>query len=135
MEIRSFKDLVVWQRAKELAVEVYRLTKCFPRDERFGLTLQLRRAAVSVSSNIAEGHARQGKEFAYFLSIANGSTAEVESQLLLSVELGYLREADLIDACKFAFEIRRMIAALLARLESRQNARPPRTRSRALTDP
>jgi len=98
MEIRNFRDLLVWQRAKELALEVYRLTKRFPRDERFGLTLQLRRAAVSASWNVAEGHARQGKEFAYFLSIAKGSTAEVQSQLLLSVDLGYLTYSDLTTA-------------------------------------
>ena len=85
--IKSFRDLLVWQKAIQFAKEVYKVTCGFPRDERFGLTSQLRRAAVSVSSNIAEGHARQGREFRHFLSIARGSLAEAESQLLLAVEL------------------------------------------------
>ncbi|HEY0007805.1 MAG TPA: four helix bundle protein, partial [Tepidisphaeraceae bacterium] len=85
--IRDFRDLVVWQKAIALAKAVYVLTRSFPADERFGLTNQVRRASVSVSSNIAEGHARSGREFRPFLSIARGSAAEVESQLLLAVEL------------------------------------------------
>ncbi|MGL6096524.1 MAG: four helix bundle protein [Fimbriiglobus sp.] len=74
--IRDFRDLLIWQKAIEYARQIYTLTKGFPRDERFGLTNQVRRAAVSVSSNIAEGHARQGREFPHFLSIARGSLAE-----------------------------------------------------------
>jgi four helix bundle protein len=89
--IRSFRDLIVWQKSIQFAKMVYDLTKRFPVDERFGLTAQVRRAAVSVSSNIAEGHSRQGREFTHFLSIARGSLAEVESQLLLAVELGFFR--------------------------------------------
>jgi four helix bundle protein len=114
--IRDFKDLIVWRKAIAFAKEVYTLTKCFPRDERFGLTSQLRRAAVSVSSNIAEGHARQGREFAHFLSIARGSLAEVESQLLLAVELGYLRPEQLAEVFALACEIRRMAVALAAKI-------------------
>jgi four helix bundle protein len=117
-DIRGFRDLVVWQRAIQFACEVYRLTKPFPSDERFGLTSQIRRAAVSVSSNIAEGHARQGNEFVHFLSIARGSLAEVESQLLLAVELGFLNSDDIIQAIEMATEIRRMAASLASKLRS-----------------
>ena len=88
--IRDFTDLLVWQKSVELGLTVYTLTKSFPREERFAITSQLRRAAVSVSSNIAEGHARQGREFPHFLSIAKGSLAEIESQLLFANRLGYV---------------------------------------------
>ncbi len=115
-EIRDFKDLIIWRKAILFAKEVYRLTKCFPRDERWGLTAQVRRAAVSVSSNIAEGHARQRREFGHFLSVARGSLAEAESQLLLAVELGYLIPDSLATACAIATEIRRMGAALASKL-------------------
>jgi four helix bundle protein len=117
--IRDFTDLVIWQKAIQLGKEVYRLTKAFPADERFGLTAQVRRAAVSVASNVAEGHARQGKEFAYFLSIARGSLAETESQLLFAVELGYLKAADISTIRPLAGEIHRMAAALASKLHRR----------------
>lgn len=110
--IRDFRDLIIWRKAISFAKEIYGLTKCFPRDERFGLTSQIRRASVSVSSNIAEGHARQGREFAHFLSVARGSLAEAESQLLLAVELGYLSQEKTTLALSLASEIRRMAIAL-----------------------
>jgi four helix bundle protein len=114
--IRTFRDLVVWQKAIQLAKEVYRVTDAFPRQEKFGLTAQIRREAVSVSSNIAEGHARQGREFPHFLSIARGSLAEVESQLLLSVELGFAIAENLQTTFALATEIRRMAASLTSKL-------------------
>lgn len=114
--IRDFKDLIVWRKAIAFAKEVYTLTKRFPRDERFGLPSQLRRAAVSVSSNIAEGQARQGREFAHFLSIARGSLAEAESQLLLAVELDYLQFEQLAVALALAVEVRRIAAALARKI-------------------
>jgi len=87
---RHYKELLIWQRSMALARTVYRLTARFPAEEKFGMTNQLRRAAVSVPSNIAEGQARKGtKEFAMFLSRASGSLAEVETQLLLSADIGY----------------------------------------------
>ncbi|MBA4016398.1 MAG: four helix bundle protein [Pirellula sp.] len=100
----------------ELAKIVYELTKAFPSDERFGLTSQVRRAVVSVSSNIAEGHARQGREFSHFLSIARGSLAEVESQLILAVKLEYLPEASLSEAMSVMAEVRRMASSLAEKL-------------------
>ena len=89
--MRDFRQLKVWEKAHGLALEVYRATRAFPTEERFGLTSQLRRAAVSVPSNIAEGCGRAGeRELSQFMSIAAGSASEVEYQLLLARVLGYL---------------------------------------------
>jgi len=88
---KSYRDLDVWQRSMRLAKQIYHVTQKFPGDERFGLTNQLRRAAVSVPSNLAEGHARFGAgEFSRFISITMGSVAELETQILLSTDLGYI---------------------------------------------
>jgi four helix bundle protein len=117
-EIRDFTDLLVWQKAIQLGKIIYRLTCEFPKEEKFGLTSQVRRAAVSVASNIAEGHARQGKEFAHFLSIARGSLAETESQLLFAVEIGYLKYEAIIPIRALASEIHRMSSVLATKLAS-----------------
>ena len=86
----SYRDLRVWQRSTDLVAAVYRLTQAFPKEELYGLTNQLRRAAVSVSSNIAEGQGRtSSKEFHHFLGQARGSLLELETQLVISVKLGY----------------------------------------------
>ena len=114
--VRDFKDLVVWQRAIRFATEVYRLTRHWPPEEKFGLISQVRRAAVSVSSNIAEGHSRHRREFVHFLSIARGSLSEAESQLFLAVELGYLKPADITPAREMAQETRRMVAVITRKL-------------------
>jgi four helix bundle protein len=91
--MRDFHELKVWQKAHHFALNLYRHTQQFPAEERFGLTSQLRRAAVSVPSNIAEGCGREGdRDFARFLSIAGGSASEAEYQLLLARDLGYLPE-------------------------------------------
>jgi four helix bundle protein len=117
-KIRDFTDLVIWKKAVAVGKEVYRLTSRFPSEEKFGLTAQVRRAAVSVSSNIAEGHARRGKSYPHFLDIARGSLAEVESQLLFAVELNFLRSAD-VQACRaMAGEIHRMATVLIRKLQS-----------------
>src|SRR5689334_4390965 len=88
----SYRDLRVWNAAVSLVLEVYRITETFPQTERFGLTSQLRRAAVSIASNIAEGHSRTTRgEYKNSVSIARGSVAEVEVQLILAKELDYLR--------------------------------------------
>jgi len=119
--IRSFKDLVVWQKAIALAKVVYEVTRQFPPDERFGLTAQVRRAVVSVSSNIAEGHARSGNEFERFLSIARGSLAEVESQLLLAVELGFTTAPKIEPAESLMRELRLMLSALVKKLRDQRS--------------
>ena len=88
---KRYRDLDVWQRSMRLAKEIYKVTQRFPADERFGLINQLRRAAVSVPSNLAEGHARFGAgEFSRFISITMGSVAELETQILLSSDLSYI---------------------------------------------
>jgi four helix bundle protein len=88
-----FKELVVWQKSMQLVKQIYLATEHFPSKEIYGLTSQLRRAAISVPSNIAEGQARYSKpDFRHFLLIAKGSLAEIETQLLLANDLGYLKE-------------------------------------------
>ena len=94
--IRDYKDLHVWQKGMQLAKEIYLLTGKFPSEEKFGLVSQMRRAAVSIASNIAEGQARNTTgEFVQFISHAEGSAAEVDTQLRLSLELGYCAANDL----------------------------------------
>ena len=90
MKTKSFKDLIVWQKSYKLVLAVYRITKFFPKDKIYGLTQQLRRAAVSIPSNISEGYGRQHeREYRQFLSTAYGSLCELETQYLLSVDLKY----------------------------------------------
>jgi four helix bundle protein len=115
--IKSYKDLIVWQKAMELVSMVYQITRQFPQEERFGLSNQLRRAAVSIPSNIAEGQARQSTaEFKNFLSIARGSLAEVETQLLIARNLQYIKPAQLQPIMKLHQEISKMLPALMAKL-------------------
>jgi four helix bundle protein len=96
---RNHKDLRVWQSAMLLVEDVYRLTSAFPREEQFGLTSQMRRAAVSVPSNIAEGSARSGtKELLYFLGVATGSLAELDTQIDLSLRLKYCSDVTSIQS-------------------------------------
>ena len=107
---KSFKDLVVWQKAMDLSVAVYQLTKAFPKEEMFGLTSQMRRAAVSIPSNIAEGAGRGSKkDFAHFLSVARGSKYELETQLLICIELDYLSE----EQCREAFSMINEVGIIL----------------------
>ncbi|WP_295585142.1 four helix bundle protein [uncultured Lamprocystis sp.] len=118
MGVRDYRDLIVWQKSMDLVTEVYRLTRGFPREELFGLTSQVRRAAVSIPSNIAEGQARQSTaEFRRFLSIAQGSRAEVETQLLIAVRLNYSTESDVQTAVSLLTEIQKMLAVLQTRLQ------------------
>src|SRR6476646_11745789 len=96
--VRTFRDLIAWQRAMVLAKEVYRVTGGMPESEKFGLTNQMRRAAVSIPSNIAEGHARQSRaDYLKFLRIARGSLAELATQVELAVNLKMLPPHDLLD--------------------------------------
>jgi four helix bundle protein len=115
---KSYKDLLVWQKGMELAKFVYQLSARFPVDERYGLISQIRRAAVSVPSNIAEGQARHtSKEFLQFLSHAQGSLAEVETQLLLSVELRFANQEGIAPGLKDVDELQKMITSLRRKLE------------------
>ncbi len=93
--MKSYAKLIVWKEAHALTIMTYEATKKFPRDELYGLTPQLRRAAVSVAANIVEGHARSGKkEFLQFLSVSNGSLTEVEYYMELAKDLGYIAETE-----------------------------------------
>lgn len=113
MGFQSYRDLKVWNTAVQLTLEIYRITDSFPQSERFGLTSQLRRAAVSVASNIAEGHARSTRgEYRNFLSIARGSAIEVEVQLFLAEQIGYVRSPMLVKARGYCESISRMITKL-----------------------
>ena len=117
----SYKELIVWQRAMELTKEIYRIVRLLPREERYVLSEQMRRAAVSVPSNIAEGQSRNSKkDFINFLSIAKGSNAELETQCILCVELGYVQQEQIDKALHLTQEIGRMLTALKKALSSDQ---------------
>ena len=116
---QNYKDLVVWQKAIALAKAVYQLTASFPAEEKFGLVAQMRRAAVSVPSNIAEGQARHTTgEFIQFISHAEGSTAELETQLILSVELALTVKERTADEFILLDDIRRMLNGLRRKLNT-----------------
>ena len=115
--MKDFKDLKVWARAHELTLQVYRITKVFPRDEWYGLVSQLRRAAASVGANIAEGCGRRSdREFVRFLQIARGSASEIEYHLLLARDLGYVSPADFAGLEQRTAELQRMLTALVQTL-------------------
>lgn len=117
---KHYKDLQVWQKGMLLAKTVYRLTGAFPPEERYGLVVQMRRAAVSVPSNIAEGQARQGtREFLLFLSHAMGSLAELETQLLLSENLGFCGTKGSEETLRQVDELQRMLRGLRKKLSGR----------------
>lgn len=114
------KDLIIWQKAILLTQVIYSLTKQFPRDEVFGLTNQIRRAVISVPSNIAEGFNRgSDKEFIYFLKVAKGSAAEVETQLIISKKLNYINDDDVKPALDLYNEIVRMLGTLIIKIEKK----------------
>jgi four helix bundle protein len=131
--IKSYRDLEVWQKSMTLVKRVYKLTKTFPKDEMFGLTSQLKRAAVSVPSNIAEGKSRRTtNEYLRFLDIAYGSVAEVETQLLIACELEYVTDKKIKLLLDDYAEIGRMLNGLITSLEQRKtlpDARNPNPES------
>ena len=114
-----YKDLTVWQKSMDLVTEVYRITKSLPKEEIYVLTNQLRRAAVSIPSNIAEGNGRASTgDYLRFLIIARGSNAEVETQLLLCVRLNYLTQEDIEPALSLLNEIGRMLNSMITKLRN-----------------
>lgn len=116
----SYKDLVVSQKSIALVKLTYRLTATFPSEEKFGLTSQMRRAAVSVPSNIAEGQARRTTgDYVRFVSNAEGSLAELDTQVIISVELGYCNREELVPCFELITEVRKMLNALRRSLMSR----------------
>lgn len=122
MTVRSYRDLVVWQKSMVLAADVYRLTRQFPKQEEFRISGQMIRAATSIPANIAEGHGRgTRKDYAHFVSIAKGSVAELETFLLLSGDLSLAAEECVSPVLALAEEVGRMLSALRRRL----NEAPP----------
>jgi four helix bundle protein len=119
MPVKSYRDLKVWQVAVDLVTEVYRLTAGFPRNEAYGLSSQIQRAAVSIPSNIAEGHARNSdKEFNHFLGIALGSLAELETQLIIAERLGFIEKDKVQTVLARCDEIGKMIRGLKKALKA-----------------
>jgi four helix bundle protein len=116
--IRSYRDLVVWQLAMKLGIDLYRATAAFPDSERYGLTSQMRRAAVSIASNIAEGYGRGARqEYIRYLRMSRGSLYEIETQLAFAVELGYLETQSFEHLEDKLSECGRVLAGLLRSLE------------------
>lgn len=107
--MHNFKELKIWQKALELSVDVYKVTSLFPKEDKFGLISQIKRSAVSIPSNIAEGAGRNSvKEFLYFLSVANGSSYELQTQLLISNKLNFLKDDVLESMLSELDEIQKM---------------------------
>jgi four helix bundle protein len=121
MTIRDYRDLFVWQKAMDLVELVYRVTQSFPKEEIYGLTSQVRRAAVSVPSNIAEGQGRfSDQEFRRFLSISHGSLRELETQILIAARLSYMNESSKCEVLALASEVGRLTNGLLNTLNKPQ---------------
>lgn len=124
MEVKSYRDLIVWQKSIELVVSCYRLTHKFPNHELYGITNQLRRCAVSIPANIAEGKGRAHlKEYLHHLSISYGSLTELETHLTIANRLDYIAEPDLLDSLTRTAEIGRMLNALMDRLSETSQTR------------
>lgn len=131
----SFRDLIAWQKAMDLVAEVYRSTEGFPSRERYGLTNQLRRASISVPSNIAEGRGRASrKEFIQFLAQARGSLLEVQMQLELSLRLGYLERQAFSRLDQSAAEVGRILNGLIGKIRSKVAEQKPRARKSLTAD-
>ncbi len=117
MQVNSYKDLIVWQRAVELVIEVYRVSDTFPRREMYSLTDQIRRAASAIPANIAEGRARgTRRDFARFVSMARGSLAELETHLIVAERLGYSPSSTLATTHGYCSEVGRMLNAMWHKL-------------------
>lgn len=118
--LKHYKELKVWQKSYKMCLEIYRVTKNFPNEEKYGLTSQIRRAAVSVPSNIAEGYGRKTtSEYIHALYIAYGSNCELETQLLLSGDLAYITQEDMNKLIQDIGEIERMLKALIKSLKDK----------------
>lgn len=118
--LKNYKELNVWQKSYQFCLEIYKITMSFPKEERYGLTSQIRRAAVSVPSNIAEGYGRKTtKEYIQALYIAYGSNSELETQIMLSGDLGYINAKNLEKLQKDIGDIERMLKGLISSLENK----------------
>ena len=118
-EIKSHKDLIVWQKAVDLSMLIYKLTNTFPQREIYGLSSQMRRAAISIASNIAEGRARHTrKDFSHFLHMAFGSAVELETQLLIAKRLSFLGDNEYTKTNSLLSEVSKMLRAMIDKLGS-----------------
>jgi len=134
MKINTYRELVVWQRAMQLVEDTYKATRDFPREERYGLCSQLQRSAISIPSNIAEGHERRSTaEFLRFMAFALGSIAEVETQVLLAQRLNYLPEAGTARLLDQADQLGRMMRAMHRTLRARVQQAPLSAQRSALS--
>jgi len=121
MKVHNFKELKIWQKSIELAKLVYLVLKEFPLEEKYGLTSQIRRSAISIPSNIAEGSGRvSDKEFLHFLSIANASAFELETQLFLAKEFNYMTEENYLNITKLLTEVEKMIYGFYQKVNNYQ---------------
>jgi four helix bundle protein len=117
--MRNYRELQVWHKAHTLTLDLYRLSKGFPREEIYGLTSQLRRAAVSIGANLAEGCGRRtSNELARFVRIAMGSASELDYHLLLARDLGFMNEADFVHSTSGLTEVRKMLMSFLSSIEN-----------------
>lgn len=122
--VYNYEDLLVWQKSMDLVEEVYRLIKLLPKEENFGICSQMRRAVISIPSNIAEGQSRHTtKEFVNFLSIANGSKSELRTQIQICIRLEYITENEAEKAMSLCEEVSKMLSALVTKLQS-GNSKP-----------
>ena len=118
--VQDYRNLLVWQKAHGLTLSVYRVTNDFPQEERFGMTSQLRRSAVSIQANVAEGAGRRtARDFAHFIDIALGSTNEVECLIILARDLEYINDASVLGVKTQVTEVRRMLTVLSQTIRSK----------------
>jgi four helix bundle protein len=118
MKTRTYKDLIVYQKAYDLALSIYKATKKFPDNEKYGLTSQMRRCSLSIPSNIAEGYRRGQKEYIYFLKIAFGSCAEFETQLSISKDVGYMETSEFQNLYSLQEEVSKLLGTMIRKMEN-----------------
>jgi len=124
LTMKNFKELKIWQKGIELVALVYTITTTFPEEEKYGLSAQMRRAAVSIPSNIAEGHLRKtAKDFKQFLSIARGSCAELETQIIIAHKLGFIQDDDFNKLSPKVEELSKMLSSFYSKINSNSPTR------------
>ena len=124
--IQSYKDLIVWQKAMQMTEMVYSMVKKLPKEETYALSDQMRRAAVSIPSNIAEGYGRNSKkEYIQFLSIAKGSGYELETQMILTIRIGYVTEQEILPIMNLLTEIGKIINSMISKLKTNPKSLTP----------
>ncbi|MFN0729160.1 four helix bundle protein [Polaribacter gochangensis] len=120
--MKTFRDLLVWQKSMNFVTEIYKVSKLFPKDENFGLTSQIRRSAVSIPSNISEGYGREGmKDYLRFLNIAMASLFELQTQLEIAYNLEYIKKDKFDCLYELSREIERMLSSFIRTIKSRKN--------------